>query len=212
VFTLFTFGDSVLDCAHYNSYGVTPGALLVKNEDGLFPEFKGQDLSARFPARLSHHAQDGGTVESLPGQLRGIRHEEGAALVSVGGNDLLRGLLTDPGPGLTAFGEQLTAFLDALPVRPVLLANVYDPTLGDDSRNFTALPVQRARTRHQEMNGLLDSIAPRYGTLVDLHTHFLTGDASWFTSTIEPSLKGASEVRRCFWAALVGPMPPRGTK
>jgi hypothetical protein len=42
------------------------------------------------------------------------------------------------------------------------------------------------------------SPASRYGVLVDLHAHFLTGDPSWFTRTIEPSLRGASEVRRCF--------------
>lgn len=37
---------------------------------------------------------------------------------------------------------------------------------------------------------------------VDLHAHFLGGDPSWFTLTIEPSLIGASEVRRAFLAAL----------
>jgi acyl-CoA thioesterase I len=34
--------------------------------------------------------------------------------------------------------------------------------------------------------------------LIDLHAHFLTGDPSWFTQIIEPSLQGASEIRRCF--------------
>jgi hypothetical protein len=33
---------------------------------------------------------------------------------------------------------------------------------------------------------------------VDLHAHFLTGDPSWFTKEVEPSLTGASEVRRAF--------------
>ncbi|MBA2565084.1 MAG: hypothetical protein H0V09_06635 [Gemmatimonadetes bacterium] len=48
------------------------------------------------------------------------------------------------------------------------------------------------------MNEVLARLATRYGRLVDLHAHFLTGDPSWFTRTIEPSLRGASEVRRAF--------------
>ncbi len=203
MFTLFTFGDSVLDCGHYNAHGVAPGELLVRNRDDLFPDFRGQDLSSRFPARLAHHAQDGATVESLARQARGLRPQEGAALVSVGGNDLLRGLILDEGRGIEAFGRQLSAFLEALPIRPVLLATVYDPTVGDDRRNFTGASVALARRNHQRMNDVLRSLASRHGVLVDLHGHFLRGDASWFTSTIEPSLRGASEVRRCFWTELV---------
>jgi hypothetical protein len=41
-------------------------------------------------------------------------------------------------------------------------------------------------------------LAPRYGFLVDLHPHFLGGRPDWFVQMIEPSLVGASEVRRCF--------------
>ena len=70
--TVYTFGDSILDCGRYNSYGINPGQLLVANDDRLFSEFKGQDLRSRGPARLEHRAQDGATVRSLPGQSRGI--------------------------------------------------------------------------------------------------------------------------------------------
>jgi hypothetical protein len=45
--TLYTFGDSILDCARYNELGVHPGQLLVQNDDRLFPEFQGQDLHSR---------------------------------------------------------------------------------------------------------------------------------------------------------------------
>ena len=38
-------------------------------------------------------------------------------------------------------------------------------------------------------------MAPRYGSLVDIHGHFLAGERSWLTGVIEPSLEGASEVR-----------------
>ncbi|MGF2035329.1 MAG: hypothetical protein RMZ43_008445 [Nostoc sp. CmiVER01] len=38
--TLYTFGDSILDCGRYNEYGVHPGQLLIQNDDRLFPEFQ----------------------------------------------------------------------------------------------------------------------------------------------------------------------------
>ncbi len=128
-FTILTFGDSILDCARYNEYGVHPGQLIVRNDDRLFPDFKGRDLSSSAPAQLDHRARDGGRVDDLSRQARGIKVAEPAvALVTVGGNDLLTGLAADQGDGIARFQQQLDAFLHALPVRPVLLGTVYDPT------------------------------------------------------------------------------------
>jgi lysophospholipase L1-like esterase len=197
--TLYTFGDSILDCGRYNEFGVHPGQLLVQNDDRLFPEFKGQDLLSRGSARLEHRARDGATVDGLPSQAQGLRVEARAmALITIGGNDLLQGLIRDTGAGITSFGNALDLFVQQLPIRPVLLGNVYDPTLGDDSRNFLGVDPRIARQNLQRMNAVIQIIAERYGQLVDLHAHFLKGTPSWFTATIEPSLKGASEVRRAF--------------
>jgi hypothetical protein len=197
--TVYTFGDSILDCGHYNPHGVDPGQLLVRNDDALFPEFRGHDLSTRGPARLAHHAQDGATVDDLPAQAHGVVVESSSvALLTIGGNDLLRGLIRDHGPGVDAFATALDAFVRDLPIRPVLLGNVYDPTFGDDRRNFLGVDPALGRTNHQRVNTAIAEVASRYGVLVDLHAHFLGGDPSWFTATIEPSLRGASEVRRCF--------------
>src|SRR6476469_3430488 len=66
--TVYTFGDSILGCARYNEYGVHPGQLIVRNDDGLFPDFKGRDLSSSAPARLDHHARDGARADDLPRQ------------------------------------------------------------------------------------------------------------------------------------------------
>jgi len=214
MFTLHTFGDSILDCARYNDRGVHPGQLLVRNEDALFPEFRGRDLQAQGPARLEHRAVDGATVDGLPSQARGLRpSEHGVALVTVGGNDLLRGLAADRGPGVREFERKLLAFLKALPVRPVLVGTVYDPTLGDDSRNFLGIDPRIARANHERVNQVLREAGAHFGEVVDLHAHFLRGDASWFTFTIEPSLRGASEVRRAFLPAVLrvaagAPRPP----
>jgi hypothetical protein len=201
--TLYTFGDSILDCGHYNAHGVHPGQLIVRNDDALFPEFRGRDLQSRRAARLEHRAVDGATVAGLPAQMRSLKpHGESVALLTVGGNDLLRGLAGDTGAGVKAFEAALERFLRRLPVRPVLLGTVYDPTFGDDARNFLSVDARIARGNHRRVNGVIGSLAERYGRLVDLHAHFLTGDPSWFTRTIEPSLIGASEVRRAFLAAM----------
>jgi hypothetical protein len=204
IFTVFTFGDSILDCARYNDYGVHPGQLIIRNDDYLFPEFEGRDLFSAGPAQLDHRAVDGAVVGSLPRQTRGLQVDgPGVALVTIGGNDLLAGLAADRGEGIERFKQKLDAFLHALPVRPVLLGTVYDPTFGDDSRNFLNMDPRIARPNFNRMNRLIAELAPRYGHLVDVHRHFLKGDPSWFTQTIEPSLRGASEVRAVFLPAVL---------
>jgi acyl-CoA thioesterase I len=197
--TVYTLGDSILDCGSYNQYGVDPGQLLVRNDDGLFPEFRGQDISSVRTARLVHRARDGAMVQSLPEQVKGLNPPgPSLTLLTIGGNDLLRGLVSDNGPGMQSFERTLDGFLRRLQVGPLLLGNVYDPTFGDDSRNFLGVDPALGRANLQRMNDVLARLARKYGTLVDLHAHFLKGDPSWFTNTIEPSLTGASEVRRAF--------------
>jgi hypothetical protein len=199
-----TFGDSILDCGHYNQFGVHPGQLLVRNDDRLFPEFRGRDLSTRRPARLEHRARDGATVQALPAQATGLSVGEPAlALLTIGGNDLLGGLITDDGPGIDAFARALQEFLRSLPIRPVLVGTVYDPTFGDDRQNFLGVDPALARRNHRRVNEVLTNAGQRYGRAVDLHAHFLGGDPTWFSQTIEPSLRGASEVRRAFLAAIL---------
>jgi acyl-CoA thioesterase-1 len=201
---IVTFGDSILDCGRYNEHAVNPGQLIVRNDDALFPEFRGRDLSSRGPARLEHRARDGATVWGLATQAQGLRVSEPAvALMTIGGNDLLQGLIADDGPGIDQFARALAAFLDWLPIRPVLLGNVYDPTFGDDAANFLDVDPGVARANHRRLNEALADLAGRYGQLIDLHRHFLAGDPSWYALTIEPSLRGASEVRRCFLQHLL---------
>jgi acyl-CoA thioesterase-1 len=203
-FTVCTFGDSILDCARYNAYGVHPGQLIVRNDDNLFPDFRGRDLSSSAPAQLDHRARDGATVNDLSRQARGLNLPGPAvALVTIGGNDLLTGLAADQGAGIVRFERTLDGFLRALPLRPVLLGTVFDPTFGDDSRNFLSVDARIARPNLNRINGIIAELAARYGKLVDVHGHFLRGDPSWFTRTIEPSLRGASEVRAAFLPAVL---------
>jgi acyl-CoA thioesterase-1 len=204
MFTVYTFGDSILDCGHYNEHDVTPGGLIVRNNDALFPEFRGFDLRSRRAARLVQGARDGATVSDLIRQARGLTIPDGpaVALITIGGNDLLNGLVFDRGPAVGSFAQALEDFVDALPVRPVFLGDVYDPTCGDDSRNFLGLDPAVARAALARVNAAIAAVAAGVegglGKFVALHDHFLTGDTSWFVNVIEPSLRGASEVRRAF--------------
>lgn len=203
--TLYTFGDSILDCGRYNQYGVHPGQLLVRNDDERFPEFKGKDLSTRGPARLEHRARDGATVAGLPAQARGLQVEgQAIAILTVGGNDLITGLAADRGSGIERFSRALKGFLDALPIRPVYIGNVYDPSFGNDANNFLGIDPALARANHAQVNAVIAEVGAQYGALVDLYAHFLKGNTSWYTRTIEPSLIGASEVRNAFLSRVVG--------
>ena len=208
MFTLYTFGDSILDCAHYNAERVDPAGLLLNNRDDLFPEFRGRDLWTRLngQARAERWARDGSTVDDLPVEDVLALSPEGPALVlmTIGGNDLLRGLVDDTGPGIPEFARKLTAFLDALPIRPVVLGTVYDPTFGDDHAfdEVFSFDPPVARANFDRMNAALRDLAPKYGVLTDIHAHFLTGRPDWFVNVIEPSLRGASEVRRCLLDAI----------
>ena len=206
--TIYTFGDSILDCGVYNHVGVNPGGLLVRNNDGLFPEFRGRDLASRGSARLEHHAVDGSTVEDLKDQPRGLEVEGPAlALLTIGGNDLLQGLAHERGPDLRAFARLLEEWFQALPDPPVLRWEYLRSPRSATTRTTSSAPVSTWRWSGPATGASMPCSPKRPGaggSLVDLHGHFLTGDPSWLVRDIEPSLIGASEVRRCFLDKILG--------
>lgn len=75
---------------------------------------------------------------------------------------------------------------------------VYGLSFGDDRRNFLGVAPVVGRNNFQRINAVIEKIASWDGQIVYLHAHFLTSDPSWFTETIELSLRGVSEVCRVF--------------
>ena len=204
---IHTFGDSILDCSKYTG-GVTPAALLARNDDELFPEFRGRDLSTLLGREIKvvHRAEDGATVSWLPAQIdAGSIPDSALTMLTIGGNDLLQGLLAGGSADLRAFEQALRSALARLSHTHLFVGNIYDPSFGDDSRNFLDIDPAPARRAHESVNGVLTAETARArGELVDLHRHFLAGDPSHLTAVIEPSRTGASEVRRAFLAAFDG--------
>ena len=194
---LYTFGDSVLDSAAYS--GVTAGQILAK----------------RLRIRLAHFARDGATSADLDRQWSAALASglaEGIALISVGGNDFIEDPRSDWG-ALTSRLERLVAHLAKRRVKS-FVANVYDPTLGDDDRDPLGVPPSQRpqyRAAYERLNSAIAAVttakrgAAVAPLLVDLHAHFLRGDESWFTRTIEPSERGAREVANAFLAQIDPP-------
>ncbi len=123
-------------------------------------------------------------------------------MLTIGGNDLLQGMLFASQREWDAWFVEYERVLERCPVRPLFVGNVYDPTFGDATAEAHFLAIGSAaqlRQRLRAFNQQLALSAARAGAIViDLHQRFLRGDPSWVTEVIEPSSAGASEIRRAF--------------
>ena len=150
------------------------------------------------------------------------RDTAGARLLvtlTAGGNDLLDALteerrLAEVLEEISGrYAELVTSLRDEFAGATILLATVYDPTDGSGllpelSDRYGRLPIEHL----QRFNDYVRRLAGRTSgaRLADVHRHFLGHGVSappadrwyWRGSLIEPSARGASEVRRLWWRAL----------
>ncbi|HKJ01970.1 MAG TPA: SGNH/GDSL hydrolase family protein [Longimicrobiales bacterium] len=211
--------------------GLGAASLLHRNDDRRWPEFTGRDLTSLCPGiRRVDLAEDGATTVSvLRLQLPRIPEEiEGPVLVTLtaGGNDLV-GLLdmgsagptpgaSDPAAGLVEEAartlERVVADLRTrFPAATLLVGTVYDPSdgtgdLGDGVRRPRELQALAAFNRRVKAiaRGAHAIVVPIHGRFLG---HGLTEpDESkrwyWRHLVIEPSARGASEVRQLWLEAL----------
>ena len=202
---LYTFGDSILDAAKYNRLTISPAQLIARNEDAHFPEFAGNDLTRLTGTSvvLHHHARDGSTAGRLAQQRRDIViKENGIVLLTVGGNDVLARMKYENGHGLDHFRCLVEAHLTFVADAQIFIGNVYDPFFGSEAKMNIIGDARELQANLKAVNDTIAELATKYGTLVDIHRHFLGGRPDWFAWTIEPSLIGASEIRRKFMDAI----------
>ncbi len=211
--------------------GLGAASLLHRNDDRRWPVFTGRDLVSLSPdIRHVALAEDGATTASvLRLQLPRIPEEiQGPVLVTLtaGGNDLVGLLGVSPaGPALGAPDparqlvdevartlERVVADLRArFPAATILVGTVYDPSDGTgDLGDGVARP--RELEALAAFNRRVEAIARgAHASLVPIHDRFLGHGLTerdpaarwyWRHLVIEPSARGASEVRRLWLEAL----------
>ncbi len=199
-------------------------SLLFRNDDLRWPEFRGRDLERLNPgAELLNLGADGAMIDDVATEeVARLGHdpEDSGILVTLtaGGNDLLDALLS--GRPLDAALRRITrrytdlveTLREELPHATLLLTTVYDPTDGTGRlpglEAAGPLPLEyldrfndHVRATAEETDGML---------LADVHRHFLghgvkarEGDRwYWRHNLIEPSARGASEIRRVWLEVL----------
>jgi lysophospholipase L1-like esterase len=197
-------------------------SLLYRNDDRFWPAFRGRDLHSlqpalRFDPDRDDLTADGATTHSLLRQVERIERNDEPTLVTItaGGNDLL-GQIGSAGDPVSAIVQRLQTSVGRLfelrPNATVLLGTVYDPSDGTNR-----LPgYGRTLDREAEWLTRYNDEVRRFVTtdsrllLADIHRHFLGHGMTvperdrWYLqeSIIEPSARGASEVRRVWLEAL----------
>lgn len=189
-------------------------SLLVKNDDKLWPEFRGRSLGIP----VTDLTADGATTESLLRQVERIDASDAPTLVTItaGGNDLLGHIGSrGPNPAPQIEARLRTAIARVLEQRPnatVLVGTVYDPSDGTnvlDGRGRLDREAEWLADYNDRIRKLVTT--DKRLKLADIHKHFLGHgltaplEERWYLreSIIEPSARGASEVRRV-WLEAIG--------
>lgn len=200
-------------------------SLLHRNDDRLWPEFKGRDLQTLMPSvAVDDLTADGATTRSLLMQVGRIKPGDERTLVTItaGGNDLLgqigfRGMATNGGDAPDAeiasrLKEAVARILQLRPNAVVLVGTVYDPSDGTNRLPHYGRPLDEEAKWLARYNDALRQFvkSDQRLRLADIHRHFLghglkVGERDrWYLqeSIIEPNARGASEVRRVWLEAL----------
>lgn len=197
-------------------------ALLHSNDDARWGEFRGRDLERLHPAlEFLNLAEDGAMIDDVAteelARLGRDSRDPGILLtLTAGGNDLLDALGT--GRSLDRevrkieqrYADLVATIREELREATLVLTTVYDPTDGTGRLPGLdrLLPLEYLHRFNDRVRHLADEDE---GTLVaDVHHHFLGHGMTaaeddrwyWHQNPIEPSARGASEIRRV-WLGTV---------
>lgn len=201
-------------------------ALLYRNDDARWPEFSGRDLARQSPGvEFQNLAEDGVMIDDLATEelaRLGRDSEDPHILLTLtaGGNDLLDALAAgrrlDSAVSRIArcYTDLVESLREELPRATLVLTTVYDPTDGTGHlpglQAYGRLPLEyldRFNDHVRETARGTPGVA-----LADVHQEFLGHGVTvpeeerwyWRRNLIEPSARGASEIRRVWWGVLEG--------
>lgn len=201
-------------------------SLFFSNDNEMWPEFRGRDLTGLCPEIAFDSADDltadGATTHSLLRQVASLESSDERCVITItaGGNDLLSHIGYRPNEvsasPVSEIGsrlrESIAQLFERRPSAIILLSTVYDPS--DGSARLPGIPrsLEREAGWLDEYNTLIRDLCHNDGRLLlaDIHTHFLGHGLSapakdqWYLeeSIIEPNARGASEVRRVWLESL----------
>jgi lysophospholipase L1-like esterase len=175
--------------------------LLIKNDNRMYPDMKGKELSIVFPAMTyRNYAQDYTTTQQhLDSQLNKIskygKEIRGIIVITSGGNDLIHDYGRTPPKDGAMYGctykqaevwcENIKQRLDTLLTRlmdkfpggcDIFLANIYDPSDGLGDPQTMGLPRWPDSTKVLTLaNQKIAELCKQYPNvhLVDIHTPFI---------------------------------------
>jgi lysophospholipase L1-like esterase len=202
-------------------------ALLCRNDDTRWPDFERRDLAHCTPGiEFLNLAEDGVMIDDVAteelARLGGDSRNPGILItLTAGGNDLLDALAAgekldeEVNRILRRYTDLVETAREELPRATLVLTTVYDPTDGTGRLPgldaYGRLPLEHLDRFNDHVRETA-RITPGV-VLADVHRHFIGhGTAAsdgdrwyWRRNMIEPSARGASEIRRVWWDAL-GPM------
>lgn len=199
-------------------------ALLYRNDDERWPEFRGRDLERRFPGgEFLNLGQDGAMIDDVATEelARLGRDYEGPGILltlTAGGNDLLDALAAgrrlESAARLIARGytELVETIREELPHATLVLTTVYDPTDGTGRlpglEAYGRLPLEYLDRFNDQVRE--NTLGMQRVVLADVQRHFFGHGVTapeqdrwyWRHNLIEPNARGASEIRRVWWEAV----------
>jgi hypothetical protein len=199
---------------------VGSASLLYRNNDELWPEFKGRDLVHAGYDTIEVLAQDNARMPDVLGNQLPVAAENADLItLTIGGNDLLYILekfrtMEEIEAEARALPKEYAWMIDRLhhhaPKATIMCTSVFDPTDGTGlfRPEGSKVPIHLL----YELNeGIQQTCRERSFTrFADVCKHFsghgmtAAGEDRWFWSgsVIEPSARGASEIRRVWLEAL----------
>lgn len=199
---------------------VGAASLLFKNDDSLWPEFGGRDLYSSGYDGYEIVAQDTARMPDVLGNQLPITSEDADLItLTIGGNDLLYLLekfrtLDEITVEAKALHKEYAWMIDRIhqhaPDATIMCTSIFDPTDGSGQlrEDGAKVPIHLLYELNENIEETCKQRA--FTKFADVCKHFLghglsaSGEDRWYWkgSVIEPSARGASEIRRVWLEAL----------